>query len=140
MRSPIVNIKRYQRASYRDPALTATIEIARTFGLRGKEAVQSCQSLQTWKSKIEKGDNKIKVVFGMKGGRPRDTIILNQQRALNAENAGLNRRESILSKLNITIPSLHKFLLQKVLRQDSLLLILVKIYETKQYFCCYISQ
>lgn len=76
----------------------------------------------------------------MKGGRPRDTIILNQQRALNAENAGLNRRESILSKLNITIPSLHKFLLQKVLQQDSLLLILVKIYETKQYFCCYISQ
>lgn len=79
----------YQRAFDRDPALAAMIEIARTFGLRGEEAVQSCQSLQTWKSAIERGDNKIKVVFGTKGGRPRETIILNQQRALNAVNAAL---------------------------------------------------
>ena len=48
---------------------------------------------------IERGDNKIKVVFGTKGRRPREMIILNQQRALNAVNAGLQIAKKQNAKL-----------------------------------------
>lgn len=34
------------QALNKDPALVATLDIARTFGLRGEETVQSCQSLK----------------------------------------------------------------------------------------------
>lgn len=76
----------HQYALKTDPALAATLQLARTFGLRGEEAVQSCQSLRTWKTAIEKGAHKVQVVFGTKGGRPRETVILNQQKALHAIN------------------------------------------------------
>lgn len=88
-----------QKAFALNPALAATIEIARTFGLRGEEAVQSCQSLKTWKAVIEKGENKIKVVFGTKGGRSRETIILDKHRALNAVNTALQITENQNGKL-----------------------------------------
>jgi integrase len=45
-------------------------------GLRSQEAVQSAQSLNTWKQALERGDSRLTVVFGTKGGRPRETIIL----------------------------------------------------------------
>lgn len=89
----------YQNTLNRNPALAATLELARTFGLRGEEAVQSCQSLKTWKAAIEKGENKIKVVFGTKGSRPRETIILDKHRALNAVNTALEIAEKQNGKL-----------------------------------------
>lgn len=45
-------------------------------GLRSQEAVQSAQSLKTWKQAVERGDMRLAVVFGTKGGRPRETVIL----------------------------------------------------------------
>ena len=53
--------------------LAAALEIARLMGLRSQEAVQSSQSLKTWLKAIERGENRLKVVFGTKGGRPRHT-------------------------------------------------------------------
>lgn len=93
----------YQKAFAQAPALAATLEVARTFGLRGEEAVQSSQSLKTWKSAIEKGENKIKVVFGTKGGRPRETIILDKHRALNVVNTALQIAEKQNGKLINTV-------------------------------------
>ncbi|EBA5554054.1 hypothetical protein BKN84_01955 [Salmonella enterica] len=52
------------------------LEIARLMGLRSQEAVQSSQSLKTWLKTIERGEIRLKVVFGTKGGRPRYTTIL----------------------------------------------------------------
>lgn len=56
--------------------LAAALEIARLMGLRSQEAVQSSQSLKTWLKTIERGEIRLKVVFGTKGGRPRYTTIL----------------------------------------------------------------
>ncbi|SUG53044.1 DNA-binding protein [Salmonella enterica subsp. diarizonae] len=38
--------------------------------------MQSAQSLKTWKQAVERGDTRLTVVFGTKGRRPRETVIL----------------------------------------------------------------
>ncbi|EAQ6134482.1 DNA-binding protein [Salmonella enterica] len=65
-----------ETARAKDPGLAAALELARLMGLRSQEAVQSVQSLKTWKQAIERGDTRLTVVFGTKGGRPRETVIL----------------------------------------------------------------
>lgn len=65
-----------EKARAEDAGLTAALEIARLMGLRSQEAVQSSQSLKTWLKTIERGETRLKVVFGTKGGRPRYTTIL----------------------------------------------------------------
>lgn len=79
----------HQRALSHNAGLAATLELARTFGLRGEEAVQSIHSLKTWQTALQKGDSKIKVVFGTKGGRPRETIILDREKACKAVNTAI---------------------------------------------------
>ncbi|ECO0583081.1 DNA-binding protein [Salmonella enterica subsp. diarizonae] len=63
-------------ARAKDPGMAAALELSRLMGLRSQEAVQSVQSLKTWKQAVERGDTRLTVVFGTKGGRPRETIIL----------------------------------------------------------------
>lgn len=65
-----------ETARMKDPGLAAALELARLMGLRSQEAVQSVQSLKTWKQAIERSDTRLTVVFGTKGGRPRETVIL----------------------------------------------------------------
>lgn len=65
-----------ETARAKDPGLAAALELSRLMGLRSQEAVQSAQSLNTWKQALERGDSRLTVVFGTKGGRPRETIIL----------------------------------------------------------------
>lgn len=65
-----------ENARAQDAGLAAALEIARLMGLRSQEAVQSSQSLKTWLKAIERGETRLKVVFGTKGGRPRYTTIL----------------------------------------------------------------
>lgn len=60
----------------KDAGLAAALELARLMGLRSQEAVQSAQSLRTWKQAIERGETRLTVVYGTKGGRPRETAIL----------------------------------------------------------------
>lgn len=64
-----------ETARMKDAGLAAGLELARLMGLRSQEAVQSVQSLKTWKQALERGETRLTVVFGTKGGRPRDTII-----------------------------------------------------------------
>ncbi|WP_329601128.1 integrase domain-containing protein [Citrobacter koseri] len=66
----------HENAQMKDPGLAAALELARLMGLRSQEAVQSAQSLKTWKQAVERGDTRLTVVFGTKGGRPRETVIL----------------------------------------------------------------
>ncbi|HBM2002009.1 TPA: integrase domain-containing protein [Escherichia coli] len=65
-----------EAARSQDTGLAAALELARLMGLRSQEAVQSMQSLRTWKQAIERGETRLTVVYGTKGGRPRETVIL----------------------------------------------------------------
>ncbi|ECD9467705.1 integrase domain-containing protein [Salmonella enterica] len=65
-----------ETARAKDPGIAAALELSRLMGLRSQEAVQSVQSLKTWRQALERGDARLTVVFGTKGGRPRETIIL----------------------------------------------------------------
>lgn len=65
-----------ETARVKDPGLAAALELSRLMGLRSQEAVQSAQSLKTWKQALDRGESRLTVVFGTKGGRPRETIIL----------------------------------------------------------------
>ncbi|STK88622.1 DNA-binding prophage protein [Escherichia coli] len=65
-----------ETARVKDPGLAAALEFSRLMGLRSQEAVQSAQSLRTWKQSLERGEPRLTVVFGTKGGRPRETVIL----------------------------------------------------------------
>ncbi|EAS7387155.1 DNA-binding protein, partial [Salmonella enterica] len=65
-----------ETARVKDPGLAAALELSRLMGLRSQETVQSVQSLKTWRQALEHGESRLTVVFGTKGGRPRETIIL----------------------------------------------------------------
>ncbi len=65
-----------ETARAKDPGLAAALELPRLMGLRSQEAVQSAQSLKTWKQAIGQDATRLTVVFGTKGGRPRETVIL----------------------------------------------------------------
>lgn len=65
-----------ETARAKDPGLAAALELSRLMGLRSQEAVQSTQSLKTWKQAVERDDTRLTIVFGTKGGRPRETVIL----------------------------------------------------------------
>ncbi|HCL5253969.1 TPA: integrase domain-containing protein [Salmonella enterica] len=65
-----------ETARAKDPGLAAALELSRLMGLRSQEAVQSAQSLKTWRQALYRGETRLTVVFGTKGGRPRETVIL----------------------------------------------------------------
>ncbi|ECE0647925.1 DNA-binding protein [Salmonella enterica subsp. houtenae] len=91
-----------ETARVRDPGLAAALELARLMGLRSQEAVQSAQSLRTWKQSLERGESRLTVVFGTKGGRPRETVILDAiavRKALdNALGVAENRHGRLIDK------------------------------------------
>lgn len=64
----------------KDEGLALTLELARAMGLRSQEAVQCCQSLKTWAAALERGENRLQVVFGTKGSRSRQTVVLEPER------------------------------------------------------------
>ncbi|QTF09688.1 DNA-binding protein [Brenneria izadpanahii] len=65
-----------ETARAKDAGMAAALELSRLMGLRSQEAVQCAQSLRTWKQALERGESRLTIVFGTKGGRPRETIIL----------------------------------------------------------------
>ncbi|HAJ7241986.1 TPA: DNA-binding protein [Escherichia coli] len=64
-----------ETARLKDAGLAAALELARLMGLRSQEAVRCSRSLQTWRQSLERGATRLTIVFGTKGGRPRDTLI-----------------------------------------------------------------
>jgi len=75
--------ERYQAAlailQQKDIGLALTLQLARMMGLRSQEAVQCSQSLPTWAAALDRGDERLTIVFGTKGGRPRETLVLNRK-------------------------------------------------------------
>ncbi len=74
----------------KDAGLAATLELARLMGLRSEEAVRCSQSLKTWSQALARGDERLTVVFGTKGGRPRQTLVLNREAVTDAVNRALS--------------------------------------------------
>ncbi len=72
-----------------DVGVAAAMQVARYFGLRTEETVQSVKSLKTWQRALSRGDDRIRIVFGTKGWRPRDTTIIDRDKMLSAVNYAL---------------------------------------------------
>ena len=91
-----------EMARAKDPGLAAALELSRLMGLRSQEAVQSAQSLKTWRQAMERGELRLTVMFGTKGGRPRETVILDAvavRKALdNALAVAENRHDRLIDK------------------------------------------
>ncbi|EJJ4225688.1 integrase domain-containing protein [Salmonella enterica] len=94
-----------ENARLKDPGLAAALELARLMGLRSQEAVQSAQSLKTWQQTLDRGESRLTVVFGTKGGRPRETMILDAGAVKKALNLALsvaeNRHGRLIDKLDL---------------------------------------
>lgn len=79
-----ITSERYQAAlailqqKEKDAELALTLQLARMMGRRSQEAVQCSQSLNIWATALERGDEQLTVVFGTKGGRPRQTRVLDR--------------------------------------------------------------
>ncbi|MCC4108871.1 integrase domain-containing protein [Serratia ureilytica] len=91
-----------ETARVKDPGMAAVLELSRLMGLRSQEAVQSVQSLKTWRQALDRGEPGLTVVFGTKGGRPRETVILDTgavRKALdNALSVAENRHNRLIDK------------------------------------------
>ncbi|MBJ8986865.1 integrase domain-containing protein [Citrobacter koseri] len=90
----------------KDEGVAYALRLSRLLGLRTEETVQSAKSLRTWQKALFNGDEKIRVVFGTKGGRPRDTTVLDREATLSAINAALKHLKENNGRL-IDKPSLH---------------------------------
>ncbi|WP_368545859.1 integrase domain-containing protein [Klebsiella pneumoniae] len=66
----------------KDEGVALAVQLARYIGLRTEETVQSAKSLRTWQQSLLKGDERVCVVFGTKGGRSRNTTIFDREKVL----------------------------------------------------------
>ena len=96
-----------QSARQKDEGLAATMQLVRVLGLRGEEAVQCIQSLKTWQTAINQGKETLRVVFGTKGNRPRETRILNREQVKQAVDSAIeiaNRHNGkLINKPNLKL-------------------------------------
>ncbi|HEC8685026.1 TPA: integrase domain-containing protein [Salmonella enterica subsp. enterica serovar Oranienburg] len=94
--SPEAFYKAFKEVEKNNRGVAAAMLLSYTLGLRTKEAVQSCKSVMTWKRSIETGQHSVRVVFGTKGGRPRNTVIVDRDAARRA----INYAENVMKENN----------------------------------------
>ncbi|MDE1476107.1 integrase domain-containing protein [Xenorhabdus bovienii] len=96
----------FQQVEQKDRSVAAVMQLAYVLGLRTKEAVEAYKSLATWKKGLENGHTSVRVVFGTKGGRPRQTVILDrvalQHAIAYAERERAERGGKLIDKPTIT--------------------------------------
>ncbi|MDC9606430.1 integrase domain-containing protein [Xenorhabdus griffiniae] len=96
----------FQQVEQKDRRVAAVMQLAYVLGLRTKEAVEAYKSLATWKKALENGHTSVRVVFGTKGGRPRQTVILDraalQHAIAYAEREQARRSGKLIDKPTIT--------------------------------------
>ncbi len=77
-------VQRGLEAAYqRDAGLAVCLKLERTLGLRGAEAVHSGKSLRDWEKRLAQGE-RVYVVHGTKGGRPRYSAPADREKAMEA--------------------------------------------------------
>ncbi|KHT26731.1 DNA-binding protein [Pectobacterium carotovorum subsp. carotovorum] len=95
-----------EKVSAVDKGAAAAMELSRLLGLRTEETIQSVKSLKTWQKALQNGDEKVRIVFGTKGGRPRDTTIIEREKLINAVNNAIHITSENNGRL-INRPALH---------------------------------
>lgn len=73
-----------------DEGVAAIFGLERRIGLRGQEGVMANQSLEDWAKFVDRGDTKITVIHGTKGGRARDATLHRLNEAIAAIHFALN--------------------------------------------------
>ncbi|EMX8467014.1 integrase domain-containing protein [Serratia marcescens] len=68
----------FQEVEKKNTGVAAAMQLSYVLGLRNKEAIEACKSISTWKRALGAGQQSVRVVFGTKGGRPRDTLIVDR--------------------------------------------------------------
>ncbi len=103
--------ERYQelliRVQNKDEGVAAVMQLSRYLGLRNEEAVQAAKSVKTWKQAILRGEDTVRVIFGTKGGRARDTRVIEREKVVSAINNAIAYAEKHNGKL-IDKPSLKQ--------------------------------
>ncbi len=89
-----------------DQGVALTMQLSRSLGLRNEEAVQSVKSLRTWQQALKNGKDRVHVVFGTKGGRPREALVPDKARVLTLINKAIEYADKHNGYL-INRPSLH---------------------------------
>lgn len=89
----------------KDEGVAYALRLSRLLGLRTEETVQSAKSLRTWQKPCLMV-TKNSCCIRDKGGRPRDTTVLDREATLSAINAALKHLKENNGKL-IDKPSLH---------------------------------
>lgn len=74
--------------------------------MRTEETVQSAKSLKTWRQALINNHERVRVVFGTKGGRPRETTVFNREKVLSILDKAIHYVSEHNGKL-IDKPSLH---------------------------------
>ncbi|MCH5052203.1 integrase domain-containing protein [Pectobacterium aquaticum] len=95
-----------EKVSAADRGAAAAMELSRLLGLRTEETIQSVKSLKTWQKALQNGNEKVRIVYGTKGGRPRDTTIIEREKLINAVNNAINITSENNGRL-INRPALH---------------------------------
>ena len=81
-----IGIESYQAklANVDDKGVRAALQLQRVLGLRQREAVMArIDTLQRWDRELKEG-GKIRILEGTKGGRPRDTLVIDRLEAVDA--------------------------------------------------------
>ncbi|MCA1179570.1 MULTISPECIES: integrase domain-containing protein [unclassified Pantoea] len=107
--------------SEKDRGIALGIHLARYIGLRAEETVQSAKSLNTWRKNLLAGENTVRVVFGSKGGRPRDATIFERDKVIALLNEAIRYVDDNNGKL-VDKPTLHQALdrYHNVLRESGM--------------------
>ena len=90
----------------KDEGVALAVQLSRYLGLRTEETVQSAKSLKTWKQSLINNNERVRVVFGTKGGRPRETTVFNREKVLSILDKAIHYVSEHNGKL-IDKPSLH---------------------------------
>lgn len=90
----------------KDEGVAIGVQLSRYLGLRTEETVQSAKSLKTWKKAILNGNDRVKVIFGTKGGRDREITVFNREKVLSILDKAIKHCGENRGKL-IDKPSLH---------------------------------
>ncbi|WP_168385865.1 integrase domain-containing protein [Erwinia amylovora] len=93
-------------AEKKDKGVACAIRLSRLLGLRTEEAVQSVKSLRTWQKNLDNNEGKVRIVFGTKGGRARDTTIIKREETIQAIRQAIQYAEENNGRL-INKSSLH---------------------------------
>ncbi|EAW0644461.1 TPA: DNA-binding protein [Salmonella enterica] len=88
--------KAFKEVEKSNRGVAATMLLSYTLGLRTKEAVESCKSVMTWKRALESGEHSVRVIFGTKGGRGRNTLIVDKD----ALRQAINYAEKVMKENN----------------------------------------